>query len=52
MMSSPERRAIMFMPNSPNPPSGMAHNEDAVEEVLKFLVFLGTSGIIVSQRQR
>ena len=27
MMSSPKRRAIMFMPNSPSPPSGMAHNE-------------------------
>ena len=30
MMSSPERRASMFIPNSPNPPSGMAHNEGAL----------------------
>jgi hypothetical protein len=38
----------MFMPNSPNPPSGMAHNEDEAEDALKCGVFLGTAGVIVS----
>src|SRR2546428_14078165 len=27
MMSSPKRRAIMFMPNSPRPPRGMAKRD-------------------------
>jgi hypothetical protein len=28
MMSSSVRRTSMFIPNSPSPPSGMAHTED------------------------
>src|ERR1700722_2563177 len=27
IISSPKRKASIFMPNSPNPPSGMAHND-------------------------
>ena len=42
----------MFMPNSPSPPSGIAHNEEAAEDALKSGVFLGTADVIVSQRQQ
>src|SRR5579863_5619128 len=31
IMSSPQRRAIMFIPNSPKPPRGIASNEGALK---------------------